>query len=550
MQAISDFIADLSGWKQWFIALLAGAAATLSLAPNLFWISLFVSVPILIWMLDGIWLRSMSGKSGRNTLSNAFIVGWWFGFGYFFVGLRWIGEAFLVDADLFAWLMPFAMALLPAGLALFFGVATACIIRFWRPGISRILLLAWALFATELLRGHIFTGLPWNTLGYSLTGTDGLMQSTSVVGVYVLTYVAVLVFSVPAALVFPQNSNNRIAANWSFAIAVLLLVISLDIAGQWRLTDKKSGTQSNIRLHLVQPNINQKEKWRPENQKEIVDRIIGLSKLAETGTSAGSIPKNIIIWPEVALPFLFDKNAEFLNFLGDSIPDETVLITGAIRTGNGDPGRQDGRPREIYNSLMVIDSDGQIEKVYDKKHLVPFGEYLPFQNFLEAIGLQQLTRLRGGFTEGRGERYIQANSLPAFAPLICYEIIFSGAVVEVTNRPEWLLNLTNDGWFGDTAGPHQHLHQARIRAIEEGLPVVRVANTGISVVIDSYGQILERIPLNQMGTIDSGLPLPLEETVYARHGLPIIFVLLILGFLFPVILQARSGDDLKSVSDT
>ncbi len=550
MQAISDFIADLSGWKQWFIALLAGAVATLSLAPNLFWISLFVSVPILIWMLDGIWLRSMSGKSGRNTLSNAFIVGWWFGFGYFFVGLRWIGEAFLVDADLFAWLMPFAMALLPAGLALFFGVATACTIRFWRPGISRILLLAWALFATELLRGHIFTGLPWNTLGYSLTGTDGLMQSTSVVGVYVLTYVAVLVFSVPAALVFPQNSNNRIAANWSFAIAVLLLVISLDIAGQWRLTDKKSGTQSKIRLHLVQPNINQKEKWRPENQKEIVDRIIGLSKLAETGASAGGIPKNIIIWPEVALPFLFDKNAEFLNFLGDSIPDETVLITGAIRTGDGDPGRQDGRPREIYNSLMVIDSDGQIEKVYDKKHLVPFGEYLPFQNFLEAIGLQQLTRLRGGFTEGQGERYIQANSLPAFGPLICYEIIFSGAVVEVTNRPEWLLNLTNDGWFGDTAGPHQHLHQARIRAIEEGLPVVRVANTGISVVIDSYGQILERIPLNQMGTIDSGLPLPLEETVYARHGLPIIFVLLILGFLFPVILQARSGNDLKSVSDT
>ena len=549
MQGISDFIADLSGWKQWFVALLAGAVATLSLAPNLFWISLFVSVPILIWMLDGVWLRMKTGQS-RQATGKAFLVGWWFGFGYFFVGLRWIGQAFLVDAELFAWLMPFAMALLPAGLALFFGVATACAMRFWKPGISRILLLAWALFVTELLRGHIFTGLPWNTLGYSLTGTNGLMQSTSVVGVYVLTYIAVLVFSVPAALVFPQNSHNRIPTNWSFAITVLLMVIALDIAGQWRLADKKSGFQSDIKLHLVQPNINQKEKWRPENQKQIVDRIIGLSKPGDAGATSVSNAKHVTIWPEVALPFLFDKNPDFLSFLGNSIADETVLITGAIRTGIHDQNPEGARPREIFNSLLVINSDGQIEEIYDKKHLVPFGEYLPFQEFLEAIGLEQLTRLRGGFNEGTGKRFIQTGSLPAFAPLICYEIIFSGAVVEGSNRPEWLLNLTNDGWFGDTAGPHQHLHQARIRAVEEGLPVVRVANTGISAVIDPYGQILESIALNQMGTIDSRLPLPLQETFYARFGVPIIFGFLIIGFLLPVVLQSRGDNALKSVSDT
>jgi apolipoprotein N-acyltransferase len=517
-------VTHLSGWGSNGAALIAGILSTLSMAPFFWWPVLFAALPVLVWLLDG-----------APTVKRAAWIGWWFGFGYFLLGLFWIGEAFLVEADKFAWALPFAVTLLPAGLALFFAAAAAAAVtltpggRGWR----RILALALAISAAEWLRGHMFTGLPWNTLGYALTAPDTMMQSASVLGIYGLTLLAVPVFAAPAVLWTVAGQAPTPTQRLSGLTLAALGIGAIAVHGAWTLRSAPSGMVPGIRLRVVQPSILQTEKWVPENQRRIFLEHLDLSGRKPDGTPDGLVGINLVIWPEAAMPFQPLKSPEALASIGDLLPDGTFLISGGLRTEDvpaTGPGIDEGPSRKAFNSLMAFGNvggkKGELVALYDKIHLVPFGEYLPFQRLLERIGLRQLTRMRGGFTANAGGRALfTVPGLPSFGPLICYEAIFPSEVMPVGPRPAALINVTNDGWFGNTTGPRQHLHQTRVRAVEEGLPLIRAANNGISAVIDSHGRVIARLDLNVRGSLDSGLPVPGRSTWYSRAGDRTFFLL-------------------------
>jgi apolipoprotein N-acyltransferase len=288
----------------------------------------------------------------------------------------------------------------------------------------------------------------------------------------------------------------------------------------------------------VQPSVPQHEKWRPENQERIFRDHIALSETNSAGARDGLNGITHVIWPEAAMPFLPLEYPLAGRAIGDMLPPGTYLIAGALRAEDivGAPRRR------IFNSLLVFGADGALTGLYDKIHLVPFGEYLPFQQILEAIGLRQLTQLRGGFESGPAPRpLMHIQGLPVATPLICYEAIFSNAIVQSSERPGILLNLTNDGWFGNTTGPRQHLHQARVRAVEEGLPLLRAANNGISAVIDPYGRVLARLDLNERGVIDAKVPNGIEPPLYARLGDSVFAGCWLVSVLVLAAASARNG---------
>lgn len=520
LSSLHVHIIQLTGWRANGAAWLAGIVSTLSMAPFFWWPLLFATLPVLVWLLEA-----------THTLKRAAWIGWWFGFGYFLLGLFWIGEAFLVEAN-FIWALPFAVTLLPAGLALFFAAATAAAVALTpiSRGWPRIVALALAISATEWLRGHILTGLPWNILGYALTAPDTMMQSASVLGIYGLTLLTVLVFAAPAVLW--TAATTRLQQLTGVALAGLSVLVMLSY-GTITLRRASPDMVPGVRLRLVQPSILQTEKWLPENQRRIFLDHLDLSGRKLDGTPDSLAGINLVIWPEAAMPFQPLKSPEALQMIGDLLPDRTYLISGGLRSEDvpaTGPGVDDGPSRKAFNSLMAFGNvggkKGELVALYDKIHLVPFGEYLPYQRLLEKIGLRQLTRMRGGFTANNGARApFIVPGLPAFGPLICYEAIFPTAVMPVGPRPAALLNVTNDGWFGNTTGPRQHLHQTRVRAVEEGLPVIRAANNGISAVIDARGRMIARLDMNVRGSLDSALPVAGGPTWYSRFGDRTFFVL-------------------------
>jgi len=282
---------------------------------------------------------------------------------------------------------------------------------------------------------------------------------------------------------------------------------------------------TGIRLRIVQANIDQANKWAPENSAEIFTDYLDLTKSGAAGLDG----IDIVIWPETAVPFPLADSPDALLAIGAVLPDGTSLVVGSGRIVE-DAGAEDGTGAErIYNSLLVVDDQGRVIGSYDKIHLVPFGEYLPFQDFLESLGIMQLTGVRGGFSPGTGPRLLAIPRAPPASPLICYEIIFPDEVTEKAARPGWLLNVTNDAWFGSSAGPYQHFHQAQVRAIEQGLPVARAANTGISAVIDAYGRILAEIGLGERGVIDAELPKVGPPTPFVQFGMVLEISLLALA---------------------
>lgn len=515
--AIASRIAQLSGWRRLGVAFLAGSLSVLAMAPFFLWPVLFLTLPVLVWLIDGAAANGTGAGASfwQRPVGRAATAGWWFGFGYFLFGLFWIGEAFLVEADKFAWLLPFAVTMMPAGLALFTAAAVASARLYWPANVARVATLALTLSATEWLRGHILTGFPWNVLGYALTWPLPMMQSAALVGIYGLTLLAVLIFASPLVLL---ADNARKVALWSAAAIATLPLILLYGFGVWRLSGGPNPLLDGVRMRIVQASVAQRDKWRPEKQGAIFQDQLNLSRQNAAGHRDDLADVTFLIWPEAAMPFLPLQHPEALAAIGDLLPSGTQLITGALRLKQPLLASSNGA-RQGYNSLMVFGDKGNLETVYDKIHLVPFGEYLPFQSTLESIGLEQLTRWRGGFSVGRKPRPVLAiPGLPAVAGLICYEAIFPSAVVQGPERPGLLINLTNDGWFGDTTGPWQHFHQSRVRAVEEGLPLVRSANNGVSAVIDGHGQILDLLGLNARGVIDSSVPAALPPPLYARFG--------------------------------
>ena len=512
----------LAAWGRWSLralSVLAGAASVLAMAPFFLWPVLFFTLPALVVLID-----EAIRRAPRRPWAPAAAIAWWFGFGYFLAGLFWIGEAFLVEAEKFAVLMPFAVMLMPAGLALFWAVAAAVASWFWRPGWPRILALTVALSSAEWLRGHILTGFPWNVLGYALTAPDAMMQSASVLGIYGLTLLVVPVFAAPLVLWLdaPSGRPAKIAAVGSLAV-----LSGLAGWGALRLAAAEAAShEPALVVRLVQPSIPQREKWQPENQRRNFERHLELTRREASSATAAAIRPRLIVWPEAAMPFLPLDTPAALAALGEIVPEGAHLVAGLLRV-EPLPEPRGNRVRRVLNSLAVFAPGGHPVAIYDKTHLVPFGEYLPFQATLEAIGLEQLTRIRGGFDIGPTPRpLLRIPGLPAMAPLICYEAIFPAAVVQSAERPAVLLNLTNDGWFGNTTGPRQHLHQSRVRAVEEGLPLIRSANNGISAVVDAYGRIRARLDLDEIGIRDVPLPAAIFPPIYARLAdLPFLFML-------------------------
>ena len=494
-----------SGWRRAAIAFAAGTASALAMAPVNAWPILFVTFPVLVWLVDGSAANRWSGPV------NAAMAGWCFGFGYFLAGLYWIGYAFLVDAKTFGWLLPIAVAGLPAYLALYTALGLAAARLIWVRGPERILALAATLTIAEWLRGHLLSGFPWNTFGYAFAEPLVLAQGVSLVGVWTLTFFCVAIFSTPAVI-----ADDKADTRWPYLPLFLGLAILAAVAGYGalRLSSNPTAYVSGVKLRIMQPNLQQDDKFNYSAKAQVMDRYLRLSDRATGPQSQGLRDITLLIWPEAAFPFFLTREPDAMAQIVTLLKPSTELITGAVRA----PDNARAGSAQAYNSIYVIDPDGSIRGIYDKVHLVPFGEYLPFERFLERLGFQELTKQRGGFLSGDRRRLIALPGSPPALPLICYEIIFPGAVLPPGPRPGWIVNVTNDGWFGISSGPYQHLQQARVRAIEEGLPVVRAANTGISAVIDPLGRIINSLPLGREGVLDSPLPRSVRPTLYARVG--------------------------------
>ena len=498
------------GWVRAGIALASGAAGALAMPPFGVWPALALSLVAAVWLIDG-----AAGGAGRwPALRRAALDGWLWGLGYFVAGLWWIGAAFLVEADVFAWLLPFGVLGLPAVLAVFpaFGFALARLI--WSPGAGRILALAFGLGLSEWLRGWAFTGFPWNTLGMAFGQQLWLMQAASAVGLYGLTILAVAALASPATLATGETNAGRFGP----PAAAGALVVLLGAFGAWRVPAGPMANVDGVKLRIVQPNLQQDAKFRPDKGTEILAEYLTLSDRATSPDRAGLADVTHLVWPESAFPFLLHREPNALARISAALDGKTILVTGAARQGEALPGESG---RRFYNSIQAVAPDGAIVATYDKVHLVPFGEYVPafLDRALRAIGLRQFVHIPGGFTAGDRQGAFKVPGLPDAIGSVCYEAIFpEGTAPPPGSRPGLILNVTNDGWFGDTPGPYQHFAQARLRAVERGLPLVRAANTGISGVADPYGRIAGTIPSGRAGVLDTGLPRALTPTLFTENG--------------------------------
>jgi apolipoprotein N-acyltransferase len=501
LERLADRLRSVRGWRRLAAAAALGLLAAAALPPVYAIPLLIPAFAGLVWLLDG-----------AGTKAAAFGVGWAFGAGWFFAGLYWVGIAMTVDIAAFWWFLPIAVGGLSFGLALFTGAATLAARRLLWRGPGRIFALAAAWLVAEWLRSWVLTGFPWNLTGTVWSVSDWAIQPAALGGVWLLSALTLL-----AAAGF-ATVGDRIAGwrRWAVpAMSVTLLAVAVG-GGALRLAlAPPPGVPSvpEVRLRLVQPSIPQSLKW----QREM--RMRHLGQQAELSMAPGWEEITHVIWAETAVPFLLGDDSPLVAELAQLARPGRVFLTGA-------PYRGAGPERPTYNSVLALRQGGVVAARYDKFHLVPFGEYVPFRDLL---GMESVAGRSNDFDAGPGLRTLELPGLPPVGPLICYEVIFSGRVI-AGDRPGWLLNLTNDAWFGVSSGPFQHFATARLRAVEEGLPLVRVANNGISAVVDPYGRTVARLGLNRVGTLDADLPQALAPTPYAALGrwvlLPLIGLLL------------------------
>jgi apolipoprotein N-acyltransferase len=488
MERLAGKVILLWGWRRALVALLAGALAALSQPPFDFFAACFIAFPVLVWLLDG--AASQPGEGLSRRLLRPFLIGWWFGFGYFLAGLWWTGAALLVEAELFAWALPLAVLGLPALLGLFYGFATLVARLFWNDGAGRIAALAAAFAAAEWLRGFVLTGFPWNAIGQAAMPVPLMMQSVGVVSMAGINALAVFVFAAPALL---ASRRGRIPA---FAIAALAAALHVGY-GAWRLAGAEAAPDTLLHVRIVQPSIAQNEKWDAGVRERIFASLIELSARP---VAAGAAEPDLIVWPETSVPFILSERPEALTALAGLLGDRQTLFAGAVRI-EGE--RAEAR---YYNAIVAVDGEGEIVDATDKMWLVPFGEFMPFADLLSRIGVEKLVRSVSAFTPGSQRPLLTALPGVTALPFICYEIIFPGTAGFGDTQADFILNVTNDAWFGDTPGPYQHFRQAQIRAAEAGRPLVRAANNGISGVVDAYGRIVDAFALDAVGALDVAIP--------------------------------------------
>ncbi|MGZ3305640.1 MAG: apolipoprotein N-acyltransferase [Asticcacaulis sp.] len=508
------------------MAALSGALIGFAQPPFGFLPGLF-GYALLLWVLEG----ERSGHLGAKPKRTAFLIGWLAAFVYYLISCFWVAEAFLVDAATYGWMAPFAVTLLPAGLGLFWGAM--CVLYLWlRPRGPRRFLLFAALFSVfEILRGTILSGFPWDLSGATWKAGGAMSQTASLIGVYGLGFVTVSAFCTPAVIERGKGWKGW----WPAIVAACVLSLAF-IWGEVRLMTAQV-TNTAILVRLVQPGIGQEAKWTRGAFSTLFDAYVSLSRAARKD---GGRPPDVIIWPEGALPAtaedVFAADAWTAPVLSHMLRDNQSLIMGTARRDLDHSGHEVWR-----NSMMVMtghDNHTEIVGFYDKFKLVPFGEFTPFASLLDPLGIKALTHFDDSFTPGARTKPVKFGSLPPMLPLICYEGIFPS--LDTTQyssrhdrgRPQWIVNISNDAWFGPTSGPLQHLNLASYRSIEEGLPMVRSTPTGISVLVDPLGRanLRSQIGLNQKGFIDVLLPRPLPPTVYAglRFGFQVIIALILL----------------------
>ncbi|WP_298260365.1 apolipoprotein N-acyltransferase [uncultured Litoreibacter sp.] len=465
------------------LALGAGALGALGQAPWSMWPLALVGFAGLIW------LYTMSA-----TAPKAAWTGWAGGSGYFAVSLFWLVEPFLVDIAAHGWMAPFALFFMAAGLALLwataFGVAR-------RIGGLLALIALWT--AMEMLRNVLFTGFPWATIGH-IWSDHPVMQLAALGGTPVLT-------AVTLAIAAGVNARN-LRAGMSISLAVLAASWGY---GSYQLSSNATENTDKI-VRLIQPNAAQHLKWDPEHVGKFLQRAVTL-----TASPAETQP-DLIVWPETSVPYPLNEAPTVLDAISRAAAGQPVIVGGNDRVEDG-----------WRNTLTLLDADGQRAQTYYKYHLVPFGEYIPFGEALAQFGIRGLAaRDGGGFSKGPGPKLIDLPGIGPALPLICYELIFPQSLRGLP-RPNLILQITNDAWFGNISGPYQHLAQARIRAVEQGLPLIRAANTGVSAVIDPWGRVLAQTKLNEAAYLDAKLPKPAAPTLYSRlHDAPMQGVLLLL----------------------
>lgn len=452
-----------------------GVLAAFGLAPYGIWPLTLLSLAIVPWLL-----RDLDGMRAAGW------IGWALATGYFAHALAWIVEPFLVDIARHGWMAPFALLFLAGGLALFWAAAFAGAWVLGRSDTGRALILIVTLSLAELARAYVLTGFPWAGLAQIWVGTP---------------VAAALAWIGPHGLAFCTLALALCAGcAWRDRRALALAGLSLGVIGAAALAPSGMAEPGTYSVRLVQPNAPQRQKWDPDMMPVFFQRQIDF-------TAAAPRP-DLIVWPETAVPTLLEWAGPAFQAIAEAA-DGTPVAVGIQRSEG---------PR-AYNSLVHLDGAGRIAGIYDKHHLVPFGEYVPGGDVASSLGLRGFAAREGdGYSAGPGPQVMEFGPLGRAVPLICYEAVFPQDVGGAPLRGDFLLQITNDAWFGKYIGPYQHLAQARMRAIEQGLPMVRVANTGISAMIDPKGEMIAEIPLGQAGYVDATLPRPLPPTIYSRTG--------------------------------
>ncbi|MFY0681074.1 MAG: apolipoprotein N-acyltransferase [Thalassovita sp.] len=480
-------------------AFLCGLGVALGQAPFHLW-------PIALLGLTGCF--GLVYQSQR--LRDGFWLGWAGGVGFFALALNWIVEPFLVDVARHGWMAPFALVLLAAGLALFWGLAGGLCVRLGKRGLAWIAAMA----AFELVRSYIFTGFPWALVG-QMWSPYAPAQWAAFVGVHGLNLAS---FAISVGLYFAVARRNLKAGS-----AALLFLAALWSGGIYLQGLPVAGTVSDKMVRLVQPNAPQHQKWDPAHSAKFFQRQIEATKAAPR--------PDLIIWPETSVPIYFEADHPAVAAISKAADGVPVVF-----------GVQRFQDRRVFNSAVVLDEAGHVDQIYDKHHLVPFGEYVPLGDFLARFGIYGLASQNGaGFSAGPGPELLDIKGLGKALVLICYEAVFPQDIQKAPARPDYLLQITNDAWFGQATGPYQHFEQARLRAIEQGLPMIRVANTGVSAVIDAKGHTVKSLPLGRSGWIDAMIPAPDAPTVYSRFGDLISGLAILLMFLTVIVSGAIKG---------
>lgn len=542
MEKIAQYCILSWGLRRILISFLSGALLALGHPPFGFWPIIFISFPLFLWCLFGCLTQN---KKGRPALLGAsFWTGWWFGFGFFLTSLYWIGDALLVQGAGTVWVWPFAVIGLPAILALFWGLAARLAKIFFPYAHLSIFSFAVWFSIAEWMRGHLFTGFPWNVMGSIFSQDLQLIQSSSLIGLYGLTFFAFLIGATPARIWPSQKLGERWGKRLVPFVLGLVMLGGTWGWGAWRVQTTSLEVFDDVKLRLYQPNFTQEQRLDPEMVDTIFNQYLNVSDgvlppqdTLEQGTlEQGTLEQagvTHLIWPESSFSFFVTESPNALAQIAQLLPEGTQLITGAARRDSQVIAQNpDADP---FNALLVIDDLGGIVDFYNKMHLVPFGEYIPFAHWFGFLNDRNIAGAHGTFLRGDSRRLIALDGAPHFLPLICYEVIFSSQLFHQGQEPEWIINISDDSWYGHEVGPAQHFFQARMRAVEHGISLVRVSYGGISGVIDPLGQISARLGFDQAGIVDAHIQKPLKSTMFTQFGNWPFWVLVLIGLLWVVL---------------